>query len=409
VRPVNTEEQYRLRARVASAFSPSAPINSADLFAGRTKQVERATTALFQRGQHVILFGERGVGKTSLASTLYDLLYSALSANNIHLARFNCSSDIRFEDLWRGLFRELLIEESRPRAGFEQHPSSKQLRLDSLLPEDVTPETVRFLLERVPYTTILVIDEIDRIVDRKTTTMLADTIKSLSDHSVDTTIILVGVADSVEQIITEHCSIERALVQIQMPRMSHPELLEIVEKGLTRAEMTMEPQAKQEITKLSQGLPHYTHSLSLYSAQEAINKGRTHIMFADVDAAIKTAVGSAQHSLVSAHHRAISSPRENLYQQVLLACALARTDELGYFSAVDVRAPMSRIMGRPYEIAAFSRHLNDFCETARGPILQKTGATRRFMFRFLNPLMEPFVVMKGLAEGSITREIFVEI
>jgi Cdc6-like AAA superfamily ATPase len=354
----------------------------------------------------VILFGERGVGKTSLANTIYDLLYSALAENDVRFARFNCYGSVQFSDLWRGILREFHIDSYRSVAGFDQSQSrSQRTTLDCLLPENIGPEDVRYALGQVPYTTILVIDEVDRIENKATTTLLADTIKSLSDHSVDATIILVGVADSVDQIIAEHKSIERALVQIQMPRMSSVELAEIIEKGLKRAEMKMESQAKEDIVRLSQGLPHYTHSLSLHAAQTAINQCRTDILIQDVDNAIRAAVGTAQQSLVSAHHRAISSPRENLYQQVLLACALAHTDELGYFSAVDVRYPMSQIMGRPYEIPAFSRHLNDFCEEARGPVLQKTGQARRFRFRFLNPLMEPFVIMKGLTGGLITREI----
>jgi hypothetical protein len=106
----------------------------------------------------------------------------------------------------------------------------------------------------------------------------------------------------------------------------------------------------------------------------------------------------------------MSPRRENLYAQVLLACALARCDDLGYFAAADVRKPMSRIMGRSYEIPAFSRHLNDFCEATRGPILTKIGTRRRFRFRFITPLMQPYVIMKGLGSGliqwpSLTGEI----
>jgi hypothetical protein len=86
---------------------------------------------------------------------------------------------------------------------------------------------------------------------------------------------------------------------------------------------------------------------------------------------------------------------------VLLACSLADTDSLGYFPAGAVRQPLSRIMGKPYEIAAFSRHLADFCDADRGPVLERTGAPRRYRFRFRNPLLQPFVIMQGLATGLI--------
>ena len=58
---------------------------------------------------------------------------------------------------------------------------------------------------------------------------------------------LVGVADSVDQLIEEHQSIERAAVQIHMPRMSVSELSEIIDKGLSQAGMTIEPEAKKSI------------------------------------------------------------------------------------------------------------------------------------------------------------------
>ncbi|MDZ4289051.1 MAG: hypothetical protein U0984_13875, partial [Prosthecobacter sp.] len=90
-----------------------------------------------------------------------------------------------------------------------------------------------------------------------------------------------------------------------------------------------------------------------------------------------------------------------LYAQVLTACAQAKKDDLSYFSSSDVREPMSKIMGKAYEIPAFSQHLNDFCDYDRGPHLVKTGYARRYRFRFCNPLMEPFVLMKGYSSGLI--------
>jgi hypothetical protein len=156
------------------------------------------------------------------------------------------------------------------------------------------------------------------------------------------------------------------------------------------------------ISALSQGLPHYTHLLGLHSARAANDAAESIIKTKHVRVAIREALGKAQQSIVAAYHRATMSPRrENLYPQVLLACALAKCDDLGYFAAADVRGPMTRIMGRPYEIPAFSRHLNDFCEETRGPMLTKIGTRRRFRFRFITPLMQPYVIMRGLDSGLI--------
>jgi len=93
-----------------------------------------------------------------------------------------------------------------------------------------------------------------------------------------------------------------------------------------------------------------------------------------------------------------------IYPQVLLACALAKTDELGYFPAGDIRIPLKEITGKRYEIPSFSRHLNDFCESGRGPVLQKTGAAYRNKFRFINPLVQPYTIMQGRANQLIDKE-----
>ena len=62
---------------VAEVFTPATPIDRVDLFAGRAIQRSQVIDAVFRPGTHAILYGERGVGKTSLASVLAELLESA--------------------------------------------------------------------------------------------------------------------------------------------------------------------------------------------------------------------------------------------------------------------------------------------------------------------------------------------
>jgi len=248
---------------------------------------------------------------------------------------------------------------------------------------------------------ILIIDEFDRLPQR-VKAAFADTIKSLSDHAVNATVILVGVADSINDLIREHQSIERALVQIRMPRMSEQEIEEIVNNGLQRLGMDIDDDARARITALSQGLPHYTHLLARDSARAALGTGSLRITLPIVDEAIRKALEDAQQSIQSGWHKATTSPRKNnLFADVLLACALAKTDELGFFAAQDVREPMKIVTGKSYEIPSYAQHLNDFSDAKRGPILEKTGGKRRFRFRFVNPLMQPYVVMQGFAAGKL--------
>jgi Cdc6-like AAA superfamily ATPase len=286
--------------------------------------------------------------------------------------------------------------------------ANREGTLAQFLPENVTPDAVRSILQKRDRL-LIIIDEVDRIKDKNTTTLLADTIKSLSDHSVDVTLVLVGVAESVDSLIAEHESVQRALIQVQMPRMLHEELDAIVEHGLRAVGLTIEPNAKQRIIKLSQGLPHYTHLLAMHSAQSAIAMDRTHINIDDTNQALGKALRHAQESIGHDFHRATTSSRETRYPQVLLACALATTDPHGYFTAGDVTTPLGVITGKACDTSSFSQHLNGLCEERRGTALQRIGAPRAYKYKFRNAILRPYVIMKGLESVLISEERLTEL
>jgi energy-coupling factor transporter ATP-binding protein EcfA2 len=374
---------------VAQVFTPGAPIDQLALFAGRFEQVKDVLSAVAQRGQHVILFGERGVGKTSLANVLQDISEDR-EQNGLQFFKINCNTTDNFYSLWRKVYREL----------------------GGMAPEEPpdTPEDIRFALDSLGLPVAIILDELDRFEDDEGLSLLADTIKSLSDHSVPATLVLVGVADSIDQLIGEHASVERALVQVRMPRMSEQELAEIIDKGCERIGMSVERPARARIARLSEGLPHYTHALSLHAAQRAVIDERAELNWEDVSAATDLAVQKAEHSIQTAYRLATQSPQKgNLFPQVLLACALAPKDEHGYFPASAVREPMSAIMKKKYEIPAFARHLSAFTTELRGAVLQKSGTEYRYFYRFSNPLLQPYVVMDGLAKGLITDGLVREV
>ncbi len=249
---------------------------------------------------------------------------------------------------------------------------------------------------------ILIVDEFDRIEDPDIDVLFADTIKTLSDFHIDTTLILVGVADDVDDLITEHESVNRCLMQIHLPRMTTEELADIIESGIEIVGMRISEEAVAQICKVSLGLPHYVHALGLTSGRAAIDDRRRAIESRDVAQAIETLTRESQQTILRQFDMATASPRrQNSYFQVLLACALASTDQLGYFRAADARAPYSRIMGRDQSIPSYSRHLHGLCEDRRGAVLQKLGQSHSFRFRFADPMMQPYVLMRGLQRGLV--------
>jgi Cdc6-like AAA superfamily ATPase len=374
-------------ARVSRAFTPAAPVDNFSLFAGRFDQISSCIDAFAQKGLHIAVYGERGIGKTSLANVLPALIMGA-DLPNLGAVRVDCNTNDSYSSIWRKVFREL---------------SSLSSPLDEV-PEHVTdPEEIRFMLRDLRREALIVLDEFDRVEDDEALSLLADTVKTLSDHGTGVTLMFVGVAASVELLLGEHESIVRNVRQIPMQRMSRDELETLLEKGFGQVEgLTATEDAKNRIIYAAEGLPHFAHLLGLGVGRAAVTDDRSIVGQHDVERAEDDAVHT--HSMFSEYRRATDSPQPgHLFKQVLLACAYAPRDGLGYFRAADVRAPLSKIVGRSMVIPQFQRHLAELSDDRQ--TLYREGELRRRAYRFRNPLFQPFVKMTARANGLISAEL----
>ncbi|MDW5611928.1 MULTISPECIES: AAA family ATPase [Mycolicibacterium] len=383
------EAETKLARRMAlnKVFTPSAPVSSRSAFSGRIDQIMQITSAVVQPGRHAILYGERGVGKTSLANILSELLVLTENTYRNCAVRVNCSVGDNFRSIWTKIFLELDID------------------CTSYFPDYETPnpDQLRRILSLVEPYMVVVVDEYDRVDDDEALSMMADTIKALSDHAVPTKLVFVGVADSIENLIGEHESVRRCLEEVQVPRMKAEEMRELVTRGFFEADIQIEKSAVERIVRLSEGLPPYGHLLSLRAGERAVNDDRESVFLRDVIESAEAVMKS--HSAAASYHHAVESSRpENLYAQVLAACALAEKDELGYFAAKAVEEPMSRIMGSNFKTPSFSRQLSSFLGETRGYVLERRGEMKRYRYRFRDPLMQPFAILAAIARELIPDE-----
>jgi hypothetical protein len=184
--------------------------------------------------------------------------------------------------------------------------------------------------------------------------------------------------------------------------MSEDELEEILDKPLGRLRMKIKGDARWKIVLLSRGFPAYVHSLGKHAVLNAISEHRMEISEADVDVAISEYLRVTDESSNDTFKKATQSPQpKNLYTHVLMACALAEADDAGFFTPGSVRKPLSKILGEQIEIDRYQRHLADLILPRRGSILERRGAEKNYQFRFRDPMMQPFVIMKGISAGML--------
>lgn len=379
-------------------FRPAAPIQSQELFAGRTHQLIAISDLCQDPGRHGVIFGERGVGKTSLANVSGEY---QKQLGNIWL-RVPCNTADNFETVWTRMFEHLsVLPKSRPRE-YGHLETVVELAQDLYLSGDTgSPESVRRSLQALTdlVGVVVCLDEFDRIQDEGTSVLMSDCIKTLSDQMIAATLVIVGVADTVDSLVANHQSIQRAMTQVRMPRMNPEEIEEIIDNGYGAAHLSVSDLVRRWLIEVPQGLPYYAHLIAREAGRSALRENRDEVGKPDWAAAVREAAALTDQTIVRTYSDAITSSQRTIFEEVILACAMTTKDDLGFFTPPDVRDPLSMIMEERYELPRYSDHLAQLCE--RGPILERRGGERRWRYRFVDPMMQPYVVVKGIQSGKL--------
>jgi Cdc6-like AAA superfamily ATPase len=397
------EQKFNLEIKAGAIFTPASPVQSREFFSGRKDQIKKVLDAVNQVGQHCIVYGERGVGKTSLAHVLQFFIPLYNPDIKILPIRVSCDSSDNYDSVFFKIFR--LLPPLKNTLRFV--PSNKSGQSSIEFPEDpveigeVTPDLARDILTPYgkEYRLYIIIDEFDCLLDERIQ-LFSDTIKNFSDYIAPITLILVGVAESATELVDSHASVERALKQVQMPRMNRDEIGQIIKNGIKELGLSYTSEALEFIVTISKGLPHYAHLLSLFSVRSCIQMGGKTVDFICVRNAIDDALED-NHVIKNDYYAATTSPRETNYPGVLLACALANTDEQGWFSQKDVSLAFGKLSNKTPLIQNVARHMNSFCSDDRNNVLCMRGEKRNYKFRFKNPLMQPYVILKGINSKAI--------
>src|ERR1700731_4500181 len=103
-----------LASRAIDVFKPRTPITVKELFAGRWGELKTIQDATHQAGLHVVIYGERGVGKTSLANVVRPTIWTLDnfgkdpdSANDRLVVNCVANSTDTFSSIWQKLFSEI--------------------------------------------------------------------------------------------------------------------------------------------------------------------------------------------------------------------------------------------------------------------------------------------------------------
>ena len=386
------EDPKLARARLAlrDALGASQPVTSSDRFAGRHDALAQLIAAIEQQRVHVVIYGERGIGKTSLVHVFADTARQAR-----YLVIYGtCGTEARFDDMFRAFAARIPIlfhGSVVPTAAESEHGKY----LDSLLPEgSFGPREISDLFADVVGTRIiLILDEYDRVADPAFRRDVAELIKNLSDRAARVQLVLTGVASNLDELIGYAPSIRRNVVGLPMRPLTLAEVRSLLAMGEAAAGLHFNDEATALISTMASGSPYLVRLLGHRAALMALDQRQTLVDEVHARAAIEKVLGDWNASLPHRAQTILASDAAQAEWPLLVAAARAGIASDGWFTVDEVAG----LVGRAGAPAAVERSLENFV----GPnnIIERVETGHEQRFRFRDPGVASMLLMSAAMAG----------
>ena len=282
------------RLKLRSAFTPAQPITDPWMFAGRTELLGRLIRAVEDQRLHAIVYGVRGIGKTSLLHVLATMAREA----RYQVTYVTCGASATFTEMFRAVAADIpLLYHSD--FGPTSAEGEKGATLTNLIPSgDISPRTASELCAKVTGTRVLVVlDEFDRAQSPHFGKDVAEFIKNLSDRAVRVQLVVAGVAENLDGLMRSNGVVQRNVVAVQVPRMSADEVEQLVRNGQELSGVKFQAEAAEALGLASAGMPYLASLLSQQAALSALADTRMSVNAEDISNAIASTLSEVRGRL----------------------------------------------------------------------------------------------------------------
>lgn len=380
-------------------FTPDKPI-SPDFFAGRLDEVGKILSAIGRtragNAAHVLITGDRGIGKSSLAWLARYLAQMKEEGNKPFLTAYVLVQDATtLQSLCELCLRDLgqHVRKSALQEAWDFLRTRTKLNLFGAAEISLEPERMSDLVSEFAYVLeevsdkaskdrdgmLIIIDEFDRIAGKQKG--LASFFKSLFEKlTVDdyghVMFMIVGLSSIRHELAEDHPSIMRCFLPIELPVMHATEIEELVRKALAPSGVVCSPEVMGAITYYSGGYPVLVHELG-YALFETDSDGSWDQT--DFVTALKRTVRRLEQKHFAKMYTVDIKSR--LYRDILNILATAESDEV---SLSDVK---KRFPGDPKLVSSYISRLIE-----RGLVTKVEG--QRATYRLINRLFKLFIRLK---------------
>lgn len=390
-------------AGLRDIFTPNKPVDAIDLFIGRKEIVKSVIEGINTPGQHLLLYGDRGVGKSSLANVTARILdRSGLIDGELSIKR--CSSSDTFETILEQILEEYfegatlteatITTKNKENIGVKvigigagidkENTSSKKYLYQAV---DSPSKLAKLLKEK---SGLFLIDEFDTLKSDEDKKKISELIKLLSDYNSPFKVFIVGIAQSGTELTAGHPSVKRCLKEIKLDRMTDDEIKDIFVTGMSKLDIDVSDQVSGIVVDISNGYPHFAHLIGLKCAEEAVTNKLPKIIKETLIISLNTAVKDAEGTMKRLYDTATqntSATKSKNIKSILKACSASAHDD---FRLSDITGRL-KIDGNELSNSTVSNYMREFTDTNGESIFCRINPG---VFRFNDPRMLSYIKMK---------------
>jgi Cdc6-like AAA superfamily ATPase len=386
----------QVRLKVRNAFTPSQPVSDRRFFAGRKDVLAQMIRALEDQRQHLVIYGERGIGKTSL---LHILTQAAREARYI-VVYWSCGSASNFDETFRAAAAEipLLFHGGFSPTATESETGSSFA--DLLPPGRTSPRIFGELCAKITGTRVLIIlDEFDRCESAEFRREIAELIKILSDRSVRAELVIAGVAADLAELVEHIPSIRRNIHTFKVPLMTPEEVRDLVDTGTRTSGLLFAADATKFVEHAACGSPYLAALICHHASLGAVDAKRAEVVVTDVRAGVAQATTDLRDRIPRAVQRQVNRLLEKGAARPLAVLAAASMAAAGDFDDRDIEKA-----SQTTSEATLCKRLCQEIASDDGLIatVEVDGRTR---YRFAEEGLPPYLWLLQLAEDGSATEV----
>lgn len=419
--PICNLNDVQLSEILNAYLTPSKEIVQKERLFGRDGYLQQIERAFHSEGRQIFIFGNRGVGKTSVAVT-------AATLNNFSEEKHiyvPCGTNTSFSDTLLAVTQSTIpinqrIEQKKQSGSFNfSLPAiggiggsygieTKSLPKVSNVNEAL--DVLRYVSSKRKGRTIIIVDEFDRITNPDDKILFSELIKNSStlDLDPDVRFIFCGIGANVEELLGAHPSSGRSIEPVELEKLHHNFLWDIIRTVANKTGTTIPQEYLTRIGLISDGFPHFVHLIGqcMFWAMHDDPREISVCERSHYEAGIKGALQKTEVWLKMAYQKATEKTKNKVEYEEALWSVADKAETRRQISDIYGRS-YKRIMGqRPGKILdkeVFNDRLLTLRKPSHGEILRGHGAG---WFSFKESVLRGYVRLKAEADGvELTPDI----